>query len=69
MNWDLEGKRIFGYYMNNSQLPVNGVVQSSRVKYGGAILHYVKLDTPLDFHGVTRNFVNMYANELEVVEG
>lgn len=36
MQWNLEGKRINGMYLD--LFPYTGTVESSRVKYGGAIL-------------------------------
>lgn len=43
--WNLEGKRIRGIYLQ--EFEVTGTVQSSRVKYGGDVSHWVILDTPI----------------------
>lgn len=46
--WNLEGKRIRGIYLQ--EVEVIGTVQSSRVKYGGDISHWVVLDTPVHIY-------------------
>ena len=55
MSWDLEGKRINGLYMG--LFPYSGVVESSRVKYGGAVQHTVVVDEPFKVYGVVRDRV------------
>jgi len=42
MNWDLEGLRIKGRYMDS--VNVSGLVKSSRVAYGGEVHHSVTID-------------------------
>jgi hypothetical protein len=64
MQWDLTGKRIHGNYLG---IEVQGVVQSSRVKLGGKVVHYVKMDTLKMIHGTLRDVVSMYTNELTVI--
>ena len=44
MNWILDGEKITARYMGNT---VTGVVESSRVKYGGEVQYAVVLDTPV----------------------
>ena len=45
--WDLEGLRIEAKYMGDH--PVSGRVESSRVRYGGEVIHTVVLDEPIKF--------------------
>lgn len=42
MNWNLEGLRVVGDYMD--AVRVSGVVTLSRVAYGGMVHHHVRLD-------------------------
>lgn len=65
MSWDLTGKRIHGYYLNSVE--VQGVVQSSRVKAGGSVVHYVKLDKMKKIFGSMRDLVTMYDKEFTVI--
>ena len=44
MNWNKEGEHVAGVYLG--AYTVTGVVQSSRVKYGGKVQHRVLLDKP-----------------------
>lgn len=44
--WSLDGMWIEAKYMG--QYPVSGVVESSRVKYGGGVQHTIVLDKPLE---------------------
>ena len=55
MNWDLEGMKVFGLYMN--QFPVTGTVELSRVAYGGEVKHHVALDAPIEVYGAVRDRV------------
>ena len=55
MQWNLEGKRIDGWYMG--LFPYSGIVESSRVKYGGAVQHTVVVDKPFKVYGVVRDRV------------
>lgn len=43
--WNLEGYRVTGRTMHNEL--VSGVVEMSRVAFGGIVKHYVKLDQPV----------------------
>ena len=51
MSWDLTGERIEGRYID---IPYTGTVESSRVKYGGAIQHTVVLDEAITVFGEIR---------------
>lgn len=53
MKWDLTGERINGLYMG--LFPFTGTVESSRVKYGGAVQHTVKVDEPFKVYGEVRD--------------
>lgn len=52
MQWNLEGKRINGIYLG--LWPYTGTVVESRVKYGGAVQHTVKVDEPFKVYGELR---------------
>lgn len=52
MQWNLEGKRINGIYLG--LWPYSGTVTESRVKYGGAVQHTVKVDQPFRVYGEQR---------------
>ena len=52
MNWNLEGKRINGLYMG--LFPYTGLVEESRVKYGGKVQHTVQVDEPFKVYGEVR---------------
>lgn len=43
--WHLEGKRVKVSYLGEYE--AIGVVESSRVCYGGAVKHYVRLNSPI----------------------
>ena len=49
MGWDRTGERVVGHYMGT--FTYQGVVMSSRVKYGGKIQHQIKLDYALAVFG------------------
>ena len=44
--WNYEGKWIKVTYLN--EFTVSGFVESSRVSYGGGVLHTIVLDKPLN---------------------
>lgn len=52
MNWDLEGCRVNGLYMG--LFPYSGLIESSRVKYGGEVQHTVVVDEPFKVYGEMR---------------
>ena len=43
--WDLEGKKVRGFYLQD--IEVVGTVVSSRVKYGGKVQHWIMRDKPV----------------------
>jgi hypothetical protein len=49
MNWNKEGQRVSGVYLG--AYTVTGVVQNSRVKYGGKVQHRVLLDQTVKVFG------------------
>jgi len=49
MNWNKEGQTVSGVYLG--AYTVTGVVQSSRVKYGGKVQHRVLLDQTVKVFG------------------
>ena len=55
MKWDLTGERINGLYMG--LFPYVGTVQSSRVKYGGAVQHTVVIDELIQVYGDLRETI------------
>lgn len=63
--WDLEGKRVAGKYIG--EVAVEGVVISSRVKYGGVVQHTVKLDHPVEIFGVVRDHVLLDEGDIRKV--
>ncbi len=62
MKWDLTGERINGLYMG--LFPYVGTVQSSRVKYGGAVQHTVVLDEPIKVYGALRDHILVEGTEI-----
>ena len=52
MNWDLEGCRVNGLYMG--LFPYSGLIESSRVKYGGEVQHTIVVDEPFKVYGEMR---------------
>lgn len=62
-NWDyLEGKRVNGLYLG--LWPYSGLVIESRVKYGGGVVHTVKLDESITVYGATRSHVLVAGSEI-----
>ena len=62
--WNYEKMWITGYYMDK---PVSGIVESSRVAYGGEVKHTVVLDNPINMYGVNRDRVILNHSEIETV--
>jgi hypothetical protein len=62
MDWNLEGKRINGLYMG--LFPYTGLVEESRVKYGGAVQHTVLVDEPFKVYGVVRDRILVCITEI-----
>ena len=53
--WDYEGLKVSGMYMD--EFPVTGLVESSRVAYGGHVKHLLVLDEPIMVYGAMRDRV------------
>jgi hypothetical protein len=64
--WNLEGMTITGKYLG--LFPIEGVVELSRVKYGGDVSHHVSLTTPIVVYGLTRDRVIMEHFLVETVK-
>lgn len=62
MDWNKEGSRVAGVYMNS--YTVQGIVASSRVKYGGAVQHSVTLDEPIEIFGTLRTTLLLEESDL-----
>jgi len=55
MSWNLENLRVNAVYLDT--IPVQGVVELSRVAYGGRVVHTVVLDNPIMVYGALRDRV------------
>ena len=55
MSWNLENLRAKAVYLET--FPVQGVVEMSRVAYGGRVVHTVVLDNPITVYGAIRDRV------------
>jgi hypothetical protein len=53
--WDYTGLRVNGNYMG--EFAISGLVESSRVAYGGEVKHTVVLDAPITVYGALRERV------------
>lgn len=65
MAWHLEGKRVKGNYYG---VMVEGVVLSSRVKYGGGVQHTVKIDPPIMLKWRSEPADTLLLNDTELTE-
>ena len=63
--WDYSGLYVVGRYMGD--IPIRGLVESSRVKYGGNVCHTVVLDEPVNVYGSLRDCVILDMSEIERV--
>jgi hypothetical protein len=63
--WNLEGLTVKAEYFN---IPVEGVVTNSRVKYGGKVQHTVDLFFPITIFGSERTSVLIEADDITYVE-
>lgn len=63
-NWALDGQRVTGVYLG---VTVTGLVESSRVKYGGMVVHTVNLDHPVQFPWRTEPATRVLLNQNELV--
>ena len=66
MSWNLEGMRLVGKYMGS--IPISGVVELSRVQYGGTVSHHVVLDQPVEVYGAVRDRVIIENKYIDYVE-
>ena len=55
MNWDLTGMTVWARYLD--EYDIYGLVESSRVKYGGEVQHTVVLAEPTVIYGQLRDRV------------
>lgn len=64
MGWNKDGSTIRGMYLG--EYPFTGVVQESRVSYGGKVLYTVKCENPvvLPFCGEAREVVIVNENQV-----
>jgi hypothetical protein len=62
MTWNLEGQRINGLYMG--LFPYSGLVENSRVKYGGDVQHTVVVDEPFKVYGEVRERILVSVTEV-----
>ena len=62
MGWNKDGSTIRGLYLH--EYPVTGVVTESRVKYGGHVSYWVKLNSPLFLFGTFRDEVHLDEKEV-----
>ena len=67
MSWNLEGLKVTGMYMG--EFPVTGLVELSRVKYGGGIQHTVVLDKPITVYSRIRDRVLLDQQDVVRVMG
>lgn len=67
MQWQLEGLRVYGRYLD--EFEVSGVVELSRVKYGGSISHHVVLDQPVTVYGAVRDRVILEHKNISKITG
>ena len=51
--WDLTGHWIKAVYLD--EFVVSGVVELSRVQYGGRVCHTIKLESPINVYGSVRD--------------
>jgi hypothetical protein len=65
--WNLEGLEVSGMYMG--EFPVTGVVELSRVQYGGEVSHHVVLTTPIVVYNAIRDRVILENKFVENVRG
>lgn len=63
--WNFENHYVTGKYLNH--FPVSGVVELSRVAYGGGVKHTVVLDEPIEVYGETRERVILEHSEIQTI--
>jgi hypothetical protein len=64
MSWQREGQRVQARYLD--QFAVSGVVEESRVAYGGRVKHMVILDQPIEVYGAVRERVVLEETDLDL---
>lgn len=65
MNWNLESHRVHAKYLG--RFPIVGIVELSRVKYGGGVSHHVMLDNPIIVYGAERDRVIIDHQDIEKI--
>jgi hypothetical protein len=65
MAWILDGERIQATYMGHT---VTGVVESSRIKYGGRIQYTVNLDQAIKFRWSTEPTTLVLINPDQIID-
>lgn len=63
--WNLENKYVTGIYLG--LFPVGGMVDHSRVKYGGEVSHHVQLREPIKVFGVVRDRVILEPKDIHYI--
>ena len=63
MSWILEGQKVAGRYFG---VPFTGIVEESRVKYGGRISHTINLDTPIQMPWSSESTSRIVSNDEEL---
>lgn len=58
----LDGKHVFGMYLG--EFACSGIVEISRVRYGGGMSHHVVLDNPITVYGAVRERVILEADKI-----
>jgi hypothetical protein len=66
MNWVKDGEHIVAKYMGEI---VSGVVESSRVKYGGKVQYTVNLDAPVMLRWRSEPTSRLLIDSQELVTG
>ena len=64
--WNLEGLEVSGMYMG--EFPVTGVVELSRVQYGGEVSHHVVLNESIVVFNAIRDRVILEHKFIETVK-
>jgi hypothetical protein len=66
MSWNLEGMIVKATYLD--EFEVSGVVELSRVAYGGRVNHHIRLDEPINVYGAERDRVIIEHSQIERVK-
>ena len=65
MSWILDGKRIQARYLGEV---VSGIVESSRVKYGGRVQYTLLLDQPHQFRWRKEPSTRLLVDDNEIIK-